>query len=386
MSFEGRNDQDDKSRLMHIEPEQDDMNIKSNLNDSLDFNGINVSEDLVRRTLEAVKQEEATRLNPNQQADDPDKKEYNKAAIPWSRYIRRMAGAAAVIVVTAGIYLFGQVAPQSNKSSMQIGTTSDKSSPDKGTESYSQGSTSVNDSSGNASTGQAGNDTGASSAPKQKKTQSFTAKDTAKKGAGQAQDSLSSKAAAKSDNDAQVTNSPDHSASLRMALAPNNPTADQISPAASDEEDTSGNAEIEDSFALDNSQQDTKNTLTGSNAAYVTFRDIFLLEPAQVKYVKITNAKNQKEITLTSQADILDFYTLMDQYHFTAESDAPAARNYTIEVYSLQPEQVTYTMIVGNTVSVNRITEEIASQSIYRAVDEEQLITNLGAFFLNYGN
>ena len=81
--------------------QMNDSNIKSHLNNSLDTKGIHVSDDLVQRTLQAIRNDEM-----NQEESDALKAEAGneKKKIDWKRSTRRFAGVvAAGIVLIAGI-------------------------------------------------------------------------------------------------------------------------------------------------------------------------------------------------------------------------------------------------------------------------------------------
>ena len=73
--------------------ELDSLNLKSHLDTSLEQSGIRVSEDLINRTLEAIKQQSQN----NNLLDIRNEK--TKKSIPWSRYIRGVAGVAAAALI-----------------------------------------------------------------------------------------------------------------------------------------------------------------------------------------------------------------------------------------------------------------------------------------------
>ncbi|HKL99456.1 MAG TPA: hypothetical protein VJZ06_06070 [Mobilitalea sp.] len=79
--------------------EVDDLNINLHLNKSLDISKISVSEDLIKRTLEAIKsksQEQPINVQPVQISE--------QKVIPWARYIRTFAAvAAAGLILVVGV-------------------------------------------------------------------------------------------------------------------------------------------------------------------------------------------------------------------------------------------------------------------------------------------
>jgi len=82
--------------------ENDDLKIKAHLDASLNEQGISVSEELINRTLAAIK-ENAARM------DDKDKSSVKSTRVSWSkynRYIRGFAKVAAVVLIIAAGYAF----------------------------------------------------------------------------------------------------------------------------------------------------------------------------------------------------------------------------------------------------------------------------------------
>lgn len=74
----------------------DNLNIKEHLDASLDIKGITVSDELISKTLAAIKSN-AEKVN-----SDKDSKE--KKAVSWNRYVRGFASAAAVVLIVAAGY------------------------------------------------------------------------------------------------------------------------------------------------------------------------------------------------------------------------------------------------------------------------------------------
>lgn len=76
----------------------DDLNIKSHLDASLDLKGISVSEELINKTLAAIK-------NAPSVEEEIDKDlGYNKKVILWNKYTRNIAKVAAVVLIVAAGY------------------------------------------------------------------------------------------------------------------------------------------------------------------------------------------------------------------------------------------------------------------------------------------
>ena len=84
MNYNGK-DKNDKIEL-------DELKIKSHLNTSLDLIGISVSEDLINRTLAAIKEQA---LSGEDEVTQTSIMKPTKKIIAWNRYIRGFAGVAA---------------------------------------------------------------------------------------------------------------------------------------------------------------------------------------------------------------------------------------------------------------------------------------------------
>lgn len=320
--------------------EHDDLNIKSHLNASLDLSGISVSEDLINRTLEAIRKQSA------EQADNKDDsglmketQKDTKKVIPWNRYIRGFASvAAAALIIVAGYGLLNNIG-LSKKSSEN--STADRSIYD----------------------------TAATLAP-----QEFAANSAAD--------------AAPSDNGATAKSS--DGGTLGTTSAQGKDETVNISPAALSEAqytvtaDTTLAAEGEGSTgsvgiaAAGEADQSDSSIMSTESAPVLTFRDIFLPDPAQAQSLTVTDDINGTAITLTDQNAILDFYSMMDKYQFTYSTQADTQKNYSAVITA--PQEASYTMVIGSNITVSYMDSKVASQSIYTVSDNALLLTELNDF------
>jgi len=335
------NDNNDKQNDL----EMDDMNIKSNLNTSLDVSGISVSEDLINRTLEAIK-----RQPTEQSVNQTDAKDFSKKVISWNKYVRGFAGvAAAVLIVVVGYNAMSQLNIGSSKSG------SDSSQP--------LDNTSANDI---MMEGAAESNSSLATSEKADLDVAFDASST-------------DMAVEEPKDDSIAESAPQYTI-----------TADAIT--MTDEAETYGdNGQTEvtgadgEAGTTESMEPQAKLSTTlrnGDQTALLTFRDIFLPAPEQAEYIMITDEINGTAVTLTDQVQILEFYTLMDQHQFTYGTEDTANQNYTVEVKS--PEEALYTLIVGKNITVRYAQGDTVSQSIYLAVDEVLFKQNLDEFYKKY--
>jgi negative regulator of sigma E activity len=356
--------------------EMDDMNIKSHLNTSLDLSGISVSEDLINRTLAAIK-EQPVEKQENQVLSD----QISKKVIPWNRYVRSMAGiAAAVLVVVVGINVVTQMPFGSKKDASNESTQStDTTAYDMATEQAAE------DSSDMVTTEEA-------TAKKEQSIVAATAPETTTANATESTGTVGSEGSttndttmiAEEDASVQFTITADTIDSSVLAESKVGALADENGAGNSDAEVTQGIAGL--------TAAEPKLSATHSNeegAMLYAFRDIFLPSPELAEYITITDEINNTSLTLTEQADILDFYSVMDQHQFTSatettgEVEDSSGQNYKVEVKNPQPEAL-YTLIVGDNLTVMYAEGDTVTENIYEAENEALFKQNLEDFFVKY--
>jgi|GEM_PF-3818308 hypothetical protein len=87
--------------------------IKSQLDHSLDLNKILVSEELIQRTLEAVKKAKTEKQADENGVLTEQKSQFTKSSsgktIQWNKIVRQVAGVAAAILIVAGFGMLSQM-------------------------------------------------------------------------------------------------------------------------------------------------------------------------------------------------------------------------------------------------------------------------------------
>lgn len=325
--------------------EVDDMKIKSHLNASLDLSGISVSEDLINRTLEAIKKQESEQQTAEAEKTSPE--DEHKKVIPWNRYARTFAGvAAAAIVVVAGYGLI--------KGGLMSAQKSDSSTENSLQMTYDTASTeSAADSTMSAATDAATADSAAGASTEE--------------------------AATASDE-------------LANAFTAQQNTSDAEATAEEPQYSITFNADASEADSGEGTYGAASDTAVGAKApmlkgtadiSVLAFRDIVLADPAQASKITISDALDGITVTLTSETEIQDFYSVMDGQQFTYAEEAASGADYTIEI-TATPDQALYTMTVGDHVTVVYTGNETTSQSLYDAVDLESLKQVLSDFCLKY--
>lgn len=393
--------------------EIDDMNIKSHLDTSLDLNGISVSEDLINRTLEAIKKQTAVQPMEEKNLTNLEKR---KRVIAWNKYIRSFAGiAAAAVIIVAGYHLVNNIPTGNEKTefsadslvsedivNQEVGTAESgdinstlsasmvpKMAEDESTkmDGASTGSTEANDNSGLS----ANSTTEAVTAPQFTIAAGVLAEDSGEGTSGTTGSTGDKTKVGVTSNDttyglADTTPSDsDNSDTNRSTLGSTAPN-DQA-----DNSSTSDTASIvksklavsatSDLASITSDQPASAQGLVGDT--FLTFRGIFLSEPEQAEYVMITDEVSNISVTLTDQADIQDFYSVMDKHQFTYNTEATTGQNYTVEISDPQME-VTYLMTVGDHIVVDYSNKNVANQSVYDAVDNNLLKQDLQNLIIKY--
>lgn len=275
MSFDDR-----QEKYIDIE----DIDIKSHLNTSLEAEGISVSEDLIKRTLEAI----------NKQKDK--ERGVEKSFVFPLRQVRTLvAVAAAFLVLVVGFKAIGILGPGGVKSDNIM--EDDKS--------YDMDGGAVNNKE------------------------------------------------SESKNDIFVYDMAEDSAELIMGS-----DADQV-----DEE-------------LDDNRQELANNKMFTAQNYgLTFTEMSLISPDNVKSISISSADNNETMVITEQEQIKLFYSIMDSYSYqqSAEQDA----NIQLVIDIIGDDIDSQIIISQSAIFVGHTSKDTASHSIFSASGQSELIEDI---------
>lgn len=330
----------DKSKYDRIE--HDELNIKSHLNTSLDLSGISVSEDLINRTLAAIKDQTTGR---SEEVTKTDNLAPRKKIIAWNRYIRGFAGVAAAALIVVIGYNFIQHMPLGMKKSENTAMPE---------------TLTALDSSAQAPAAQ-------ESAPTEEN-QLFDA-NLSMKESEDVQYTITAEAGALAEEKSDGTFGEGTTGNEGAEKS-------ELSAMNGDSENMDQNIEAPQEFVARATDSDEMITYG--------FRDIFIPSPEQAEYITILEHKNSTSITLTKAADIRAFYDLMDHHQFTGAGDiSPSDPNYTVEMNS--PKLGTlYTMLVGSNLTVRYTQSDNMVEKIYNAVNDTVLKQELEDFIMEY--
>jgi hypothetical protein len=317
--------------------ERDELNIKSHLNTSLDLSGISVSEDLINRTLVAIKEQSSSSKNEVTKTSiiEPTKK-----IIAWNRYIRSFAGVAAAVVIVAVGYNLVQRMPFGMKKS------SDSAVPELAVTM----------------------DSAAESAPSEGT-------------AGEENQSFDTSAVTEKEDEilytitAEAGALEEGSTDNGRGLSDSNRTGETIP--------ETENAKLKSADSnMPQTQEFAAETPSTDNVVTYTFREIFLPTPEQAEYITISDNRSDASITLTQPDDIEAFYIIMDSYQYSSTgTDSMIEPNYTVEMNS--PELgALYTMLIGKNLTVRYAQGENTTENIYYVVDDTEFKQGLEEFFV----
>lgn len=107
----------------------DDLEIKSHLNASFELSGISVSEELIQKTLRAIKDQPSSSVGIEENV-------LRTRRVPWNSYVRNLTGVAAALIVLIGGYslIKNNIGMKSAKNdsnvSMENSTSTDMAMPE----------------------------------------------------------------------------------------------------------------------------------------------------------------------------------------------------------------------------------------------------------------
>lgn len=320
----------------------DDLNIKSHLNNSLDLSGIRVSEELIQKTLRAINEQSAVNYEP-----DEDQKKRKGKSIPWNRYTRSLTGVAAAALL---LFVGYQIA---NATLFNLKTTKgdmENRTPDMAQEESIQQDIFIAQE--NAADDAVGSIKGIDSLYGTTEYKTTVEGTKADKGAP-------------ADSDTNMENS----------IAPIEKEANQGSMLA----------EVPVKSNLNGTAGDEKYSITSGLGLedYRSFQEILPHTAEQMTKITITDEINQKSLTLTEQADISEFYSLLNRYQYSSpESVQDNQLYYTMEIDTT--EDIHYIIRMGAAFTIETIGVEVSSMSNYSVVNQEELLRELNVFISKY--
>lgn len=397
MSFYKKNQKDNQMSENISASEKlinDDFNIKSNLNTSLELKGIKVSEELINKTLEAIKKDMEEQpitktANPNEATGTSKQtgageavgkvKPIGAGKAAWYRNTRIIAGAAAALIIfTVGLGVitnFGKYTSKYDTDSARSMVAEDGKEESANASDASSDTSSGTDSTTN---GEAVYNTDQSA------DQPF---DLADAGTGSSE-SLAGSAQSKPDSDT----------SNAAASAKASPSAgtDNNAAVAEDKEAAKAAPKLSTTFRMQEEPvtdipEDTQiadpdeSKLRGITSSLLQeesliFPDIINVTCENISSVKVTDLIANREVSLTSQEDIQNFYSGMEQQKLVKSTTAPTAlSNYTIEITNMQG--ALFTIAIGDVITVSSISEGVSSQNFYYSLDTEGLQKFIEGYF-----
>jgi hypothetical protein len=328
------NDKDQNDKI-----ELDELNIKSHLNTSLDLSGISVSEDLINRTLAAIKEQS---LSGKDEVTQTSFMEPTKKIIAWNRYFRGFAGVAAAVVIVAVGYNLVQRNPFGMKQSLDSAAPELAVTMDNATEAApSQGTT------------------------------------------GEENQTFDTSAVTEKEDEILYTITAETGAVENESTDADNGVGLSDSTGVGDTIPATENAELKSADRnMTQTQEFAAETPSTDNVVTYTFREIFLPTPEQAEYITISDNRSDASITLTQPDDIDAFYVIMDSYQYSSTGpDSMIEPNYTVEMNS--PELGTlYTILIGRNLTVSYSQGEGTIENIYYVVDDTEFKQGLEEFFV----
>lgn len=403
MSFKDK-EKDKRIEMDNKIEKNDDIDIKSHLNDSLDFNKITVSEDLINRTLNAIKGQTANDLDTDHREKiELDKIKMNKV-VTWNSYIRKFAGAAAaVLVIFAGFSMMRLIGVGSKNSAstnqINYDTASKEIKSDRSNKDAKlDRSEAASDASAEAST-DSNVENKSTNITKDETMKSYESTEqspsdkennttfgvTAKKSVEEADKKTSNKSSsttsdikttvapkASKDNGSKKakvdSNTSDDQSKKKVGAAPRSITAPKLDSGDEAERAPISNAKI------------------AASTTPLDFKDICPMVPAETGYIRITELASKTTICLTDQVGILDFNTRMEKYKFTADSVVSDVDTYSIEICNPTASPSMYTITVGESLTIRYTSGDQEIKNTYTIQDMVSFMNEVSEFFKKYRN
>ncbi len=327
--------------------EIDELNIKSHLNTSLDIEGISVSEDLINRTLEAIKKQPQPAPAPFDAAPAAGKGEpmnitEQKKVITWTRLIRSLtAVAAACLLIFIGMKSLDFSKKDATKDSARNTELS-------------------------LTYGIAGNGKSAE-APQR-------ASDTAAGSKASDADSGSMAFDAAVQEGEQQTQLKADEDKAKVDIAANSTEAD--SSTKQDNSLTMGIASTGEAATA------PKEESAYSDIYTLSFRDICPIIPEAVESVSITETLTDNSVFLSDNTDISEFYALMELNSFAEGSESSGVSYYIVKISS---EGAAFAITVeDNYILTSYSFGEEKTDSRYVTGNHQQLLQDLGVFYSKF--
>lgn len=312
--------------------ERDKFNINYHLNTSLEAEGISVSEDLIRRTMDAI------RLNEVQASDT-----VKEDKVPVRPYYLRNAR-ALVSLAAAALLLFVGLSALRNFSN--LGMKKEMAKPENQVKYDATGNTSMaereeSDDLATYKIAEGGEEAAlkADSLPNMKE-------DTADTDAGidDTKVSVAREVSGAEDIKDEKTQA------LDMLAAPNTDDKTDEAPA--------------------------RDNIAASMVYPLTFTDIAVAEAADVKEIRLTSKSGADMDIMTAKEDIETFYTVMTRHFFMEYTEEDADILYIVKITSEDMEEQINIGEVALTVDITH--DGITSYSVYRVADHPMLLKDLG--------
>lgn len=301
------------SKKTKDEIDMDNYNIKSHLNTSLEAEGISVSEDLVLRTLKAIRQNEA-------KTTDVDKiNMQTRKPIVRFRYARTLVTvAAAALILLVGLSAIREISPLGMKNNM--------SKPENTAKHDDAGTTEI-----------------------------YSVKEDAAKNDLADYEMKSSKGTIDDINEAR-------------ALVEGESTYTQADDISEEMFITSLDADLVDNTGV-------QDKMLAPEEETLSFNLIASVETSHVSEIRIINESTGDITIISNQDQVENFYSIMNKYLFRPGGESDTDIQYKITIYS--EDRDSQIIIGKTSVTVELIHNENRSASIYIADNHDKLLEEL---------
>jgi len=312
-----------------------DKEIRSHLNTSLEQDGISVSEELIHRTLEAIKKE-------SNRSEDSSKINHRNKIVSWKKYATSIAAlAAAAIILVAGSNWMSSIgskdsAKNDSKSSELDRNMADMRSIYSGSDGSSMEENGIEMAKDDSS--------------------DFAAFDSVEEGIGKAEEK-------------QVN----MEVSLTAAGVPESEVIDEA---------------IEYHISLN--KEKTKNEMENEldqDRSYLSFKEISGFELEDIRSLKITADEENIVLILEDYEQVKDFFDRMEDHQFEPVTDSTLDVNTSKDQSENMDQGIWVNILIGESfIKVQSADEDRLKENTYQSLNYDGLKATLKSFIQEYNN
>jgi hypothetical protein len=367
-------------------------NLKGHLNASFDEDNINVSEELITKTLTAVKENKLLEKKIPDEVKHKNvdgKKEENKKRYKVA-FTKLIGTAAAVLVLFLGLNVMNSSIGKNNSTKTLSGTASDATNT---TASLHESKKVQKDIINEAADNSTSVNTGATESSEQKENINLTddlnstaINDNALDGKDAAEEPITARKKATEDTVTTGNGKADQDIKTSEKRDTEIADADKSDTVKAEvaERKTSSTSEPEDPAGTEDNDSFTRTQEEESQALYTlitnSFSDVYTVTSADITSYSITNINQKEKYETKDNSKFTKLLTILNQYPLTAGTNNISSNSkYQIEITT--KDTFLYTVLAGDDIQVRRQSTNKTSDEFYSVYQTDELMKELDKLF-----